>query len=80
VGAFIKSLCGKRSAAWLSAETEKLGLKLTRHTIADLENGRRRYVTTAELLVLAEALNTAAVALVYSGPYHQDTEVLPGVI
>lgn len=80
VGASIKSLRGKRSAAWLSGETEKLGLKLTRQTIADLENGRRRYVTTAELLVLAEALNTAPVALVYSGPYHQDVEVLPGVV
>ncbi|MBB5162494.1 hypothetical protein [Mycobacterium sp. AZCC_0083] len=54
-------------------------MKMTRQTITDLENGRRRYVTTAELAVLAAALNTAPIALLYPGPYNQQIEVLPGV-
>ena len=73
-----------RKAAGLTAQqlgdkAEQLGLKMTRQAISDLENGRRRYVTTAELLVLAGALNTSPVALLYSGPYQREVEVLPGV-
>lgn len=46
--------------------------------IADLENGRRRYVTTAELIVLAAALDTAPVALLYLPPYDEEIEMRPG--
>lgn len=52
---------------------------MSRSVISDLETGRRRYVTTAELTVIAAALNTSPVALVYPGPYDQDVELLPGV-
>jgi hypothetical protein len=45
--------------------------------IADLENGRRRYVTTAELTILARALNTAPVALLYPDPCATEVEMLP---
>jgi transcriptional regulator with XRE-family HTH domain len=69
----------KKSAQWLADRTDELGLKITRQAIADLENGRRRYVTTAELIVLAVALNTAPVNLVYPGPYFQRIEFTPGV-
>lgn len=48
--------------------------------ISDLENGRRRYVTTAELIVLAVALDTSPVMLVYPAPYGDELiEALPGV-
>jgi transcriptional regulator with XRE-family HTH domain len=70
----------ERSAAWLAGKAEELGLKMTRQTIADLENGRRRYVTTAELVILATALNTSPVALLYPGPdYNAEIEVLPDI-
>ena len=45
--------------------------------IADLENGRRKYVTVAELIVLARALNTAPIALLYPDPC-AEVEMLPG--
>jgi transcriptional regulator with XRE-family HTH domain len=54
-------------------------MKMTRQAISDLENGRRRYVTTAELVILAAALNTSPVNLVYPGPYDVQVELMPGV-
>jgi len=77
----VKLLRGKkkRSAQWLSDRTEKLGLKMTRQAIADLESGRRRYVTTAELVILAVALNTSPVLLLYPGGYDAEVELTPGV-
>jgi transcriptional regulator with XRE-family HTH domain len=81
VGAEVQRLRkeSKRSAQWLSEKTEQLGLKITRQAITDLENGRRRYVTTAELVILAIALNAAPVTLVYPGPYTNRVELAPGV-
>lgn len=79
IGAAVKELRGKRTGQWLADRTTELGMKMTRQTITDLENGRRRYVTTAELAVLAAALNTAPIALLYPGPYDRRIEVLPGV-
>jgi len=76
IGQEVQRLRGKRTASWLANRAEKLGLKMTRQTIADLENGRRRYVTTAELTVLAAALNTTPVALAYPEPYDDDGESL----
>jgi hypothetical protein len=55
---------------------------MTRQSIADLESGRRRFVTTGELLVLAAALDTTPVALMYPKPTDEvgsAVEVLPGV-
>lgn len=69
---------GRNSAQWLSDRTKELGYEVTRSVISDLENGRRRYVTTAELIVLAAALNTSPVNLVYPGPYQNIVEILPG--
>jgi len=55
---------------------------MTRQTVADLESGRRRFVTTAELLVLAAALDTTPIALMYPNPSDEPdnvVEVLPGI-
>ena len=79
VGREVQRLRGKRSAAWLASRADELGLKLTRQTIADLESGRRRYVTTAELIILAAALDTSPIVLIYPGPYSDVIEVWPGV-
>lgn len=66
------------SAQSLSDRTEELGLKMTRQAIADLENGRRRYVTTAELLILAAALNVPPVVLLYPNLPDGMVEQIPG--
>lgn len=75
----IRRLRGKLSAQKLSERTKKLGCEVTRTVLSDLENGRRRHVTVAELTVLAMALNTTPVALLYPDPVNGDTEMLPGV-
>jgi hypothetical protein len=74
----IKRLRDPRSAQWVADRTRELGHTVSRTVIADLENGRRRYITTAELVVLAAALETAPIALLYPPPYREDVEVLPG--
>ena len=61
-----------RSAQWLSDKTAELGYTVTRAVITDLENCRRKYVTTAELVVLARALNTTPIALLYPDPVSDD--------
>jgi len=82
LGRAVQQRRGARSAVWLEHRTAELGLKVTRQTIADLESGRRRFVTTAELLVLAAALNTTPVDLMFpnvSDEPENVVEVLPGV-
>lgn len=66
----IRRLRGKRrSAQWLADRTNELGSPVSRAVISDLELGRRRYITTAELIILARALDTAPIALLYPEPY-----------
>ena len=81
IGKAIKALRGDRTGQWLADRTAELGHAISRTTISELESddGRRKHVTTAELCVLAAALNTAPIALLYPGPYGQQVEVLPGV-
>lgn len=73
----IRRLRDKRPVQWLAARTEELGSPVTRSVISDLELGRRRYVTTAELIVLARALDTAPIALLYPAPYRDRIQALP---
>ena len=69
-----------RSAQCIADRTAELGYAVTRPVIADLENGRRKYVTAAELIMLARALNTTPIALLHPDPLSDDSiEVLPGV-
>ncbi|WP_197382842.1 hypothetical protein [Mycolicibacterium mengxianglii] len=78
----IQELRRGRSAQWLSDRTDELGHRVSRSVISDLETGRRRYLTTVELAVMAAALNTSPVALVYPNPSDDLlnlVEVLPGV-
>ncbi|HME74272.1 MAG TPA: helix-turn-helix transcriptional regulator [Mycobacterium sp.] len=78
VGRELKRLRGRRSGQWLSDRTAELGYRVPRTTISELENGKRKYVSTAELAILARALDTAPVALLYPPPYQDDIELLPG--
>jgi hypothetical protein len=79
IGEEIRQLRGGRSGQWLSDRTAALGYRVTRTTISELENHKRKYVTTAELMVLARALNTTPIALLYPRPLSGDSiEMLPG--
>jgi transcriptional regulator with XRE-family HTH domain len=53
----------KWSAQRLSDECAELGLEFPRTTLADLENGRRRSISVAELLVAARALEITPACL-----------------
>jgi hypothetical protein len=79
LAARIQRLRGRRSGQWLSDRTAELGYRVSRAVISDLETGRRRYLTTAELSVIAAALDVAPVALLYPGPYDEAVEALPDV-
>jgi transcriptional regulator with XRE-family HTH domain len=56
-----------------------LGLPIGRVTITKLEGGKRQAITPAELAVLAAALETAPIDLLYPIGYEKDIEVLPGM-
>lgn len=75
----VRRLRGKLSAQKLSDRTKALGHEVTRAVLSDLENGRRRHVTVAELTVLARALSTTPVALLYPDPIDGVTQMLPDV-
>jgi transcriptional regulator with XRE-family HTH domain len=68
-----------RSAQQVADRTRELGCEVPRTAITDLEIGRRKNMTIAELTVLARALNTSPVALMFPGPYYETVEVLPGL-
>ena len=70
-------LRGSRSAQWLSDRTAELGYRISRSVITDLENGRRRYVTVHELVVLAAALSVAPRELLYGDDNGSTVEFLP---
>lgn len=79
IGDEVRRLRGSRSGQWLSDRTYELGYRVARTTISELENHKRKLVSTADLAVLARALDTAPIALLYPPPYHAEVEVLPGV-
>jgi len=78
VGRELRRLRGRRSGQWLSDRTAELGYRVPRTTISELENGKRTYVSVAEVAILGRALDTAPVALLYPAPYQGEIEVLPG--
>jgi hypothetical protein len=75
----IRRLREPRSAQWLADRTKEFGYEISRSVISDLENGRRRYVTVAELMILARALNTTPAALQYPDPCADKIQMLPNV-
>lgn len=78
VGQAIRALRGTRSVTWVSDETEKLGCRVTKALITDMEIGRRKYVAVHEISVLAAALGvTPAVLLTWGDMPDAEVEVLP---
>lgn len=78
IAAAIKKARGKRSAQWLADRTAELNYPITRAQIANYESGRKQSLDIAELVVLAAALNTSPVSLVFPGPYDEEVELFPG--
>ncbi|ORA58300.1 hypothetical protein [Mycobacteroides franklinii] len=78
VGQAVRALRGTRSVAWLSDETEKLGCRVTKALITDMEIGRRKYVAVHEISLLAAVLGvTPAVLLTWGDMPDGEVEVLP---
>lgn len=79
IGQQVQALRGKRTALWLSDRTEKLGMKISRSALSELENGKRKSISLAEFFVLAAALDVSPVALLF--PEYPDgvVEFLPGI-
>lgn len=77
IAAEIKRLRGDRSGQWLSDRTADLGYRVSRSTISEIETKRRKSITLADLIILAAALDTVPVALVFPGPYNEDVRALP---
>lgn len=76
----VRTLRGKVSTQKLSERTKELGYEVTRSVLSDLENGRRRHITVPELIVLARALNTTPLALLYPDPVNgDDIDMLPAI-
>ncbi|BBZ64969.1 putative DNA-binding protein [Mycolicibacterium insubricum] len=65
------------TAQQLAQRCAELGAPIHRTTITKIENGRPRF-DLGELIVLAAALSTTPVTLLYPGPYENEVEVLPG--
>lgn len=78
VGVNVKKLRADRSHLWLQNETEKLGFRVSRSGISELETGKRSSISVAEWLILARALEVAPVVLLM--PDYPDGEIqyLPG--
>ncbi len=68
---------GANSAQWVSDRTADLGYRVSRSVIADLENGRRRYVTVHELVMLAGALSVSPLDLLYGDNNGAEVEFSP---
>ncbi|ANN97512.1 Putative regulator or DNA-binding protein [Mycobacteroides abscessus subsp. massiliense] len=67
------------TAQALAQRTAELGYPISRVAISKIEsNSRSGKVDVAEIVVLAAALHTSPVALIYPGPYDEKVESLPG--
>src|SRR4051794_39336218 len=78
VGAAMKQARGDKSARWVSDRTAELGYRISPTVIAKLDSGHRGGVlSVAELLVLAAALSTAPLALLFPDAL-DDVTILPG--
>lgn len=80
IGAEIKRLRGKNTGQWLADETERHGHTVSRTTISEIENGKRRDITLSEITVIARALAVSPVQLIYPDLAHGPVEVLPNAI
>lgn len=69
----------KLSAQQLADACEKIGMKIPRSVIANIESGRRPMVSVPELLVIAQALEIPPLLLLLPLGYADTVEIAPGV-
>lgn len=65
------------SAQDLADKCEEIGHPIPRNVIANMESGRRSNLPLVDVLVLAEALNTPPICLLYPVGYVEDVQRLP---
>ncbi|MBC3989629.1 helix-turn-helix transcriptional regulator [Streptomyces sp. AC563] len=65
------------SAQVLADRCEEIGHPIPRNVIANMESGRRSNLPLVDVMVLAEALNTPPICLVYPVGYVDDVQRLP---
>lgn len=78
IGSEVKRLRGDHSTLWLERATERLGFKVSRTSISQLENGNRTSISVAEWLVLAAALDVPPALLLYPDYPYGVVDYLPG--
>lgn len=78
IGLEVKALRGRRSGQWLADETAAYGHTVSRTTISEIENGKRKDITLGEITVLARALRVPPLLLIYPDLALGPVEVLPG--
>ncbi|MQS05706.1 helix-turn-helix domain-containing protein [Streptomyces alkaliphilus] len=67
----------RMSAQDLADACTDLGHPIPRNVIANMESGRRATLPLVDVMVLAKALNTAPIALIYPVGYVEDVQQLP---
>ncbi|MFE5257659.1 helix-turn-helix domain-containing protein [Streptomyces coelicoflavus] len=65
------------SAQDLADKCDEIGHPIPRNVIANMESGRRSNLPLVDVIVLAEALNTPPICLVYPVGYVDDVQRLP---
>lgn len=65
------------SAQDLADKCEEIGHPIPRNVIANMESGRRSSLPLVDVMVLAEALNTPPICLIYPVGYVDDVQRLP---
>ncbi|TWS29017.1 helix-turn-helix transcriptional regulator [Tsukamurella conjunctivitidis] len=68
----IAKIRGDRSAQWLSDSTAEIGHRVSRETISNYENGRKKVLDVADLLVIAQALDVGLIDLLLPDPGDSD--------
>ncbi|UQA94549.1 helix-turn-helix domain-containing protein [Streptomyces halobius] len=65
------------SAQDLADACEEIGYPIPRNVIANMESGRRANLPLVDVMVLAQALNTAPICLIYPVGYVEEMQRLP---
>ena len=78
IGREVAKLRGERSGQWLSDQTAAVGKRISKASISEIENGKRKSVSVADLMVLAAALEVPPIVLLFPGIPDGNLEVLPG--
>jgi transcriptional regulator with XRE-family HTH domain len=80
IGETIRELREPQSVQWLEDRTDELGHRVSRSTVNELENKRRKSITLADVMVLAAALEVPVGHLIYPPDGPIIVEALPDLL